>query len=176
VELLAVLIAHHHGASSAAIGVAFAIVGAGGVASAILARPLRGRLSARWSVLSEPWFAVVFVPVLLLARSALVIGIVVAVMFLPVALSSSVVVGQRLALTPDYLRGRVQASASFIAGSIGWIGPLAVGALFQGTGETTTVLALAGWTLAVAVAATLSEGLRQLPGIQTTREDKQRLS
>lgn len=163
VELLAVLIARHHGASSAAIGVAFAIIGAGGVASAILARPLRRRLSTRWSVLSEPWFAVVFVPVLLLARSALVIGAVVAVMFLPLALSSSVVVGQRLALTPDHLRGRVQASASFIAGSIGWIGPLAIGVLFQDAGETTTVLSLTGWTLAVAVAATRSGGLRQPP-------------
>ncbi|MGH2892040.1 MAG: MFS transporter, partial [Solirubrobacteraceae bacterium] len=37
VELLAVLIARRHGASSAAIGIAFAIVGGGGVASALLA-------------------------------------------------------------------------------------------------------------------------------------------
>jgi Transmembrane secretion effector len=163
VELLAVLIARHYGASSAAIGVAFAIIGAGGVASAALARPLRDRLTPRWSVLCEPWFAVAFVPLLLLCRSALPIGGVVAVMFLPLALSSSVVVGQRLALTPDRLRGRVQASASFIAGSIAWIGPLAVGVLFQEAGETTTVLTLAGWTLAVAIAATLSRGLRQIP-------------
>ncbi len=163
VELLAVLIARHHGASSAAVGIAFAIIGAGGVASAGLAGPLRRRLPARWSVLAEPWFAVVFAPVLLLAHSAPFIGITVAVMFLPLALSSSVVVGQRLALTPDHLRGRVQASASFIAGSIGWIGPLAVGVLFQEMGEATTVLTLASWTLVVAVAATLSGGLRQLP-------------
>jgi hypothetical protein len=156
--------------------VAFAIIGAGGVAGAILARPLRGGLSTRWSVLCEAWFAVAFVPVLLLTGSALAIGIVVAVMLLPLALSSSVVVGQRLALTPDHLRGRVQASASFIAGSIGWAGPLAVGALFQATGETATVLALAGWTLAVAIAATLSAGLRQLPDIQTSTDDEQGLS
>jgi MFS family permease len=171
VELLAVLIARHHGASSAAVGVAFAIIGAAGVASALLARPLRRRLSPRWSVLSEPWFAVVFVPVLLLAQSAAVIGIVVAVMFLPMALSSSVIVGQRLALTPPHLRGRVQASATFIAGSIAWIGPLAVGALFQDAGETTTVLALAGWTLAVALAATCSGGLRQPPSSQPGGDD-----
>ncbi len=163
VELLAVLIARHHGASSAAIGVAFAIIGAGGVASALLARPARHRLPARWSVLCEPWFAAALVPVLLVARSALVVGIVVAIMLMPMALSSSVVVGTRIALTPDHLRGRVQASASFIAGSIGWIGPLAVGQLFQHAGETITVLALAGWTLSIAVAATLSRGLRQLP-------------
>lgn len=172
VELLAVLIAAHHGASSAAIGMAFAIVGAGGIASALLARPLRRRLSTRWSVLSEPWFAVAFVPFLLLARSALLIGAVVAIMFLPMALSTSVVVGQRLALTPDHLRGRVQASASFIAGSIGWIGPLTIGVLFQDVGETTTVLTLAGWTLAIAIAATCSRSLRQAPAIQPTADER----
>jgi predicted MFS family arabinose efflux permease len=170
VELVAVLIARRHGASSAAIGIAFAIMGAGGVASALLARPLRERFSMRWSVLLEAWFAAAFVPVLLLVRSALLIGITVAVMFLPVALSSSVIVGQRLALTPDRLRGRVQASASFIAGSIGWIGPLAVGALFQNAGETPTVLTLAGWTLAVAIAASCTRGLRQPPGALRTRD------
>jgi len=164
VELLALLIARRYGASSAAIGAAFAIMGAGGVASAALARPLRRRLTSRWSVLCEPWFAVAFVPMLLLCHAALPIGVVVAVMFLPMALSSSVIVGQRLALAPDHLRGRVQASASFIAGSIAWSGPLVVGVLFQEAGETTTVLTLSGWTLAVAIAATLSGGLRQLPG------------
>lgn len=162
-ELLAILIARHHGASSAAIGVAFAIIGAGGVASALVAGPARRRLGARWSVLGEPWFAVAFVPVLLVAHSALLIGIVVAIMLMPMALSSSVVVAQRIALTPDHLRGRVQASASFIAGSTGWVAPLAVGQLFEHAGETATVLALGGWTMAVAVGATLSRGLRQLP-------------
>ncbi len=168
VELLAVLIARHHGASPAAVGAAFAIIGAGGVASAALARPLRRLLTPRWSVLCEPWFSVAFVPMLLFCRSALAVGVVVAVMFLPIALSSSVVVSQRLALAPDHLRGRVQASASFIAGSIAWLGPLAAGVLFQEAGETAAVLALSGWTLAVAVAATLSRGLRQVPsGPQT---------
>jgi MFS family permease len=163
VELLAVLIARRHGVSSAAIGVAFAVIGAGGVASALLARPLRRRFSMRWSVLLDPWFSAAFVPVLLLAKSAILIGVVVAVMFLPLAASSSVIVGQRLALTPDRLRGRVQASASFIAGSIGWIGPLTVGALFQTAGETATVLTLAGWALAVAIIASCTRGLRTPP-------------
>lgn len=170
VELLAILIARHHGASSAAIGVAFAVIGAGGVASALVARPARHRLSARWSVLAEPWFAAALVPVLLVVHSAILVGAVVAVMFMPLALSSSIVVGQRIALTPDHLRGRVQASASFIAGSIAWIGPLAVGQLFQHAGETATVLVLSAWTLGVALAATLSSGLRQLPGSEASHQ------
>jgi hypothetical protein len=102
-------------------------------------------------------------------------GAVVAVMFMPLALSSSVVVGQRIVLTPDHLRGRVQASASFIAGSIAWAGPLAVGQLFQTVGETTTVLVLAAWTGGVALAATLSRGLRQLAGSEASHQQPEGL-
>ncbi len=160
VELLGVLVARRHGASSAAIGLAFAIVGAGGLAGALLAGPLRRRMSSRWAVLTEVWFDVILMPVLLLCRSGLAVGCTIAVMLLPMALSSGVVVGQRLALTPDHLRGRVQASASFLAGTIAWLGPLAVGIIFQSAGEAAAVLALTGWTLVVALGATLTKGLR----------------
>jgi predicted MFS family arabinose efflux permease len=163
VELLGVLIARHHGASSAAVGVAFAIVGAGGVLSTLIAGWLRRRLTPRSAVLSEVWFAVICVPALLLCRSALAVGVVLGIQFLPLALSSSVVVGGRLALTPSHLRGRVQASAAFISGAVAWAGPLAIGLLFQNAGETSTVLALFGWTALVAVGGTLSRGFRQVP-------------
>jgi hypothetical protein len=163
VELLGVLVARHHGASSAAIGLAFAIAGAGGIVSALVAGPMRRRVSSRWAVLAEPWFDVIFMPVLLLCRSGVAVGCVIAVMFLPMALSSGVVVGQRLALTPDHLRGRVQASASFLSGTIAWLGPLAVGIIFQSAGETAAVLAVTGWTLVVALGATLAKGFRLGP-------------
>lgn len=163
VLLLGVLVARHHGASSAAIGVAYAIVGAGGIVGATLAGPLRRRLGTRWSAVCEPWFSVVFVPLLLLCHSAVAVGVVLGLSMMPIALSSSVVVGHRLTLTPDHLRGRVQAAASFVAGSLAWLGPLVIGVLFQEGGEAVAVLSLAGWALAVALAATLSRGLRQAP-------------
>lgn len=164
-ELLAILVARHHGASSAAIGVAFAIAGLGGLCGAGLAGPLRRRVRTRVAVLAEAWTAVLLVPCLLLCRSALAVGVVVAGMFLPMALSSSVVVGQRLTHTPEPLRGRVQASASFISASIAWAGPLAVGVIFQSAGETAAVLALSAWTVLAAGVATLSGGLAAVPGV-----------
>jgi MFS family permease len=142
VTLLGVLVARHHGASSASIGLGYAIVGVGGVISAVLAGPSRRRLSTRLAVLGEPW-----------AHA----------LFLPMALSTSVVVGQRLALTPDRLRGRVQAASAFISASISWAGPLAIGFVFQAAGETAAVLGLAGWAAVVALGATVSRGLRQPP-------------
>lgn len=165
VELLGLLIARRAGASSAAIGGAFAIIGAGGVVSAVVAGPLRRRLSARWAVLAEPWFYALLMPLLLVLRSAPAIGILIALMFLPLTVSSSVIVGRRLALTPDRLRSRVQASASFVGGSISWIGPLAVGLLVQYAGETAAVIGLSAWALAVAGAATVAPGFRTIPEI-----------
>ena len=52
---LAILLAKHHGASSAAVGVMFAIVGAGGVLGAIAAAPIRRRLTARTVIAGEEW-------------------------------------------------------------------------------------------------------------------------
>lgn len=163
-QLLGVLIARHHGASSAAIGVAYAIVGVGGVVSSLIAGGLRRRLNPRWAVLAEAYMAVVCIPLLLLCRSALAVGFVLGVQVLPMAVSSSIVVGGRLALTPAPLRGRVQAAAAFISGAVAWAGPIAIGVLFQDAGETAAVLALVGWTALVALAGTLSQGFRMAPG------------
>ena len=61
-ELLGLLIARHHGASSSAIGGAFAVVGAGGLLGAAVAGPLRRRVSTRVGVLAEIWFDAVLTP------------------------------------------------------------------------------------------------------------------
>lgn len=170
-ELLALLIARHHGASSAGVGVAFAIIGAGGISGAAIAGPLRRRLSGRWAVLAEPWVDAVLLPLLLVAHSPVAIGLVVGATFVPMTLSSSVVVGRRLALTPDPLRGRVQASANFMGSSISWLGPLAVGLLFQYAGERAAVLVVSGWALAIAAAATLAPALRSVPDVPEVAAD-----
>jgi MFS family permease len=169
VELLALLIAKRHGASAAAIGGAFAIVGVGLLAGAAIANPLRARLSARWAVLAEPWFYALLTPLFLLAHTPVVIGLLVAVMFLPLTLSSSTIVGRRLAVTPDHLRSRVTASATFMSGSLTWLGPLAIGTLVQYAGATTAVLALTAWSFMIAVAASLAPGLRSIPDVVAPR-------
>ena len=165
IELLALLIARRHGASSAAIGGAFAVAGVGLLAGAALAGPVRRRVSARWAVLAEPWFYALLAPLFLLAHRPVAIGLLVAAMLLPLTLSSSVLVGRRLALTPDHLRSRVQASASFLGSTLAWTGPLAIGILVQYAGESAAVLTLSGWSVAIAVAATLAPALRTVPDV-----------
>ena len=161
--LLAILLARHHGASSAAIGVMFAIAGAGGVAGALLAGPLLKRVSLRTALLGGNWLLAAGAPALLLAHSAIVIGVVIAVSELLAPLVNALVSGARVAATPDELQGRVQAGAMTISMSIGWLGPLAVGLVFGAAGPTTTVLVVFGWALGLAIATTFVRSLRGGP-------------
>ncbi|HWD65252.1 MAG TPA: MFS transporter [Solirubrobacteraceae bacterium] len=161
--LLAILLARHHGASSAAVGVMFAIVGTGGMLGAVLAAPARRRFSVRAVIVGEDWVLVLCVLLLLVAHSAWVIGLLVAAAEFSTPIGNSMVGGSRVALTPDHLQGRVAAVSSGLAMSLTWLGPLAVGFAFQSSGATTAILMVAGWTLALAVAATMAPAIRRGP-------------
>jgi predicted MFS family arabinose efflux permease len=161
--LLAILLAKHHGASSAAVGAMFAIVGAGGFLGAILAGPVRRRLTPRAVIAGEEWVLLGSVLLLFLVHNALLIGLLVAAAELVTPTGNSLVAGSRVAATPDRLQGRVAAGSAMVGMSLGWLGPLGVGLAFQHAGATTTILIVGAWTLALAIAATLAPALRAGP-------------
>ena len=163
IELLGILVARHHGASSAAIGGAYALVGVGAILGAVVAGPVRRRVSTRVGVLGETWAEALLAPGLFVVHAPLLIGALIGTMLVPMTVSSSIIVGTRLTLTPDRLRGRVQASSGLISSSLAWLAPLSIGVLFQYTGETTTVAVACGWMLLVAVGSTVSRSLRDAP-------------
>jgi MFS family permease len=162
--LLAILLARHHGASSAAIGAMFAIAGAGGVAGALLAGPLLKRVSLRTALLSGNWLLAAGAPLLLLVHSAILIGVVIAIAELLTPLTNAIVSGARVAATPDELQGRVQAAATGVSMSIGWLGPLMVGIVFSAAGPAATVLLAFGWAVGLALVTTFVPSLREGPG------------
>ena len=166
--LLAILLAKHHGASSAAVGAMFAIVGAGGLLGAILAGPIRRRLTARSVIAGEQWILLGSVLLLLIVHNALLIGVLVAAAEFGTPISNSLVAGSRVAVTPNRLQGRVNAISAGVSMSLAWLGPLAVGFTFQNAGPSTTVIIVAAWTLGLAVAATITPALRAGPPIQPT--------
>ena len=161
--LLAILVAKRHGASSGAIGAMFAIVGAGGLLGATVAGSLSRRMAPRTALVLESWLIACLIPVLFVVHAAILIGLIVAGVESLTPLANAVVGGRRIALTPDHLRGRVQAAAVLSTMSLAWTGPLAVGFLFQHTGPTTTVAVVSGWTAVLAVATFGARGLRQPP-------------
>jgi predicted MFS family arabinose efflux permease len=161
--LLAVLLAKQHGASSAAVGAMFAIVGVGGLLGASLASPLRRALTARQMIVGEQWLLLAVVLALLIAHNALLIGLLIAAAEFVTPPTNSVVAGSRVAATPDHLQGRVQAAATLLTMSLAWLGPLAVGFAFEHAGPTATVLAVATWVLGLAILAALAPALRHGP-------------
>jgi MFS family permease len=150
--LLIVIVAKRHGASPAAVGAMLAIAAAGGLLGTLMAPALQRRWRPRAALLAETSLTALAIPMLLVAHSPVLLGLIVglAEVFTPV--TNSMVAGSRVALAPDALQGRVQAAATVISFAAGWAGPLAVGILVQDSGVTTTVLVLAGWALAMAVA------------------------
>ncbi len=162
-DLLVILVAKHYGASSAGVGLMFAVMGFGGVAGSLLAGRASGWLSARWSIALEPWVGLAVVPLLLVVHSPLGIGLLGAVYFITTPLSSATIHSRRVAFTPDELQGRVQAGAGLIASSLGWLGPLAVGAVFSAGGPTAAILMVTAWALVVVIGISLSASLRDPP-------------
>ena len=138
----------------------FAIAGAGGVAAALLAGPLLGRVSVRTALLTGNWLLVAGAPALLLVHSAFLIGMVIALAELLTPLVNAIVSGARVAATPDELQGRVQAAATALSMSLGWLGPLAVGVVFAAAGATATVMLALGWALCLALLTTFVPSLR----------------
>lgn len=158
--LLAILLARRDHASPALIGAMLSVVGGFGLFGAILAGAIRRRTSVRAIVIGEQWVLLGAVLLLLVARNPLLIGALVGLAEFSTPAANAVVAGSRVAAAPDHLQGRVQAAASTLAMSLAWLGPLAVGALFEGSGATATTLVMACWTLAMALAATLAPSIR----------------
>ncbi len=159
--LLAILLARHDHASSATIGAMLAIVGVGGLLGAILAGPIRRRVSTRVVIMGENWLVLGAILLLLLVHNALLIGAVVGAAEFIAPLVNSVVAGSRIAAAPDHLQGRVQAVATTMSMSLAWLGPLAAGYLFQHSGSSITLLVGAGWIFALAVATCCSPAIRR---------------
>ena len=164
--LLAILLAKQNGASSQAIGVLFALVGAGGLLGAVLAGPLRRRMRARTALVGEAWLMACVLPLLFVTHAAPLIGLVVAAAEFPTPLTNSFVSGHRVAATPDRLQGRVQAAGTLTSMSLAWLGPLVIGFVFQRAGSSATVLLVCGWAVLLAVVTTSLPALRAGPPVR----------
>lgn len=163
--LLVVVLAKQHGASAPLVGVMLGIAAAGGLLGALLAPMLQRALSPRLVLIGESWMLALAIPWLLLAHNAILLGVIVAAAELITPVTNSIVVSYRVALTPDRLQGRVQAASTLVSFSFGWLGPLLVGFLLQGSGATATILALTGWALLLAAGASCSQAFRNPPTI-----------
>jgi hypothetical protein len=164
VLLVIVVAGKRHGLSGGEIGALLAAFGACTLLGSLVSPFFRRALSMRAVLLLELWAwlgtvaFLVWPNVFVLTASILPLAVT-----LPV--TDSVVVGYRIAITPDRMLGRVESVRSNIALLVAPLGPLTAGFLLESLSERVTVAVFACCGLVLAVWGTLSPSIRQAPSL-----------
>ena len=160
--LVVMVVGRRQGLSSGAIGLLLALFGLGVLAGSLASPLFRRALSTRAILLLELWtWTGSFLFVLRPDVFVLVVSILPCAIAIPV--TDSVVIGHRLAITPDRLVGRVESVRSTLALLIAPLGPLAAGVLLGVVSARATVAVFAGLGLVLALWGTLSPAIRAAP-------------
>jgi hypothetical protein len=167
--LVVIVVGRREGLSSSEIGGLVAAFGAALLAGALLSPLLRRWLSVRAIILLELWTALgsglflVWPTVWVLVAGMLPQAIV-------IPATDSVVVGYRVAVTPDRLLGRVESVRSNLARLIDPLGPLAAGLLLSVTSARVTVACFVGWSGALLARGMASPAIRAAPSLNELDE------
>lgn len=167
--LVLIVLARDGGATPAMIGVMLAGAGVGGVAGSLLAPRLERRLSMKRIVIGANWVWAAFLPLMLLSQEPLWLGGIFALMAFVGPVWNVAIGAYQLTITPDRLLARVTSAETLLAYGAIPIGSLAAGLLLEAAGPRGATVALAAGMLAVAVAATLSAGIRAAPSLADAR-------
>jgi Transmembrane secretion effector len=159
-NIVLVVRAREHGASAASIGLLFALMGVGGLLGSLAAPAIGRRVSVPVIVIGAFWVEAALVASFALTYDPYMLGVLAALAIFPSPAWNAVVVGARLTLTPDRLRGRVNSGARLLSGSMLPLGALAGGLLAGAVGTTTTLLVFAAWQALVAAATLSARSLR----------------
>jgi transmembrane secretion effector len=163
--LVVVVVGRRQGLSAGEIGVLTAGVGAGTLVGSLASPLFRKALSVRTILLLElwtwlgSWAFVIWPNAYALAASLTLFGFA-------APITDSVVIGYRLAMTPDRLIGRVESVRTNISLLIAPLGPLAAGVLLETTTARITVALLAAVGVALALWGTLSPSIRNAPSLR----------
>jgi predicted MFS family arabinose efflux permease len=157
------------GASAALVGAMFALLGAGAILGALVAPAVVRRLPAKFLIVGSLWLWAVYPLVLVTLPSALAIGVVAGVVSITGPIFNVVLSAYRYALVPDRLQGRVGSVVLLVAWGTIPLGSISAGFLLEGFGAVTSMLVLAAVSFAVAVGATLTRTVRNVPPVEELR-------
>jgi predicted MFS family arabinose efflux permease len=160
--LAIVVVGDRQGLSGGQIGLLLAAFGACLLAGSLLSPLARRVLPTRAILLLELWtwlgcgLFVIWPDAYVLAAAMLVSAVA-------IPITDSVVIGHRLAITPDRLVGRVESVRAGLAQLITPLGPLVAGALLSTVSERAAIAVFAAFGLVLALWGTLSSAIRNAP-------------
>ncbi|MFF7651509.1 MFS transporter [Streptomyces sp. NPDC007983] len=160
--LVVIVLAGTRGVPSGEVGVMAAMLGVGGVAGALAAPVLHGRLGAYRAIVAVFWALTVLTPVAALVHSGYLTGVLFALMALFPPTANTAIMTEQLLRTPDELRGRLTSVLALACGAAGAAGPALGGLLTQALPGDRAILVCSAGMAAAAVLATASPTLRGL--------------
>ncbi|MET8945254.1 MFS transporter [Streptomyces sp. NPDC004542] len=162
--LVTIVLATDVGASSAGVGLMVGVAGGGGVLGSLAAPWFARRVALGALVIGANWAWAVLMGVIALSRDPFTLAAAYAAMWFVGPLWNVALGSYQLVITPDRLRGRVLAGMSTLSNGALPIGSLLGGLLLDSAGARTTALALAGWMVLIAGAASLARSVRATSG------------
>jgi MFS family permease len=164
VLLVIVVAGRRHGLSGGEIGLLLAAFGLCTLLGSLVSPFLRRVLSMRAILLLELW-AWLGTVAFLVCPNVYVLTASILPLATTLPVTDSVVVGYRIAITPDRILGRVESVRSNIALLVAALGPLAAGFLLASFSARATVAVFTTCGLALAVWGTLSPSIRKAPSL-----------
>lgn len=166
VILIAVVVAQRQGASSAQIGLILGVGGVGATLGSLLSPLVQRRFSFGVAITAICWCNALLFLLLVAARMPLTLALGLFVLLLVGPSYDTVQFSYRLALIPDGLQGRVNSVFRMIATTIQPLALALTGWLLEYTGSTTTILAIGGWLVMLAIITSLNAHVRSAPPLE----------
>jgi hypothetical protein len=164
VFLVIVVVGKRQGLGGGEIGLLFAAFGGATLLGSLLSPLVRRLCSMRTIIWFELW-ASLTIAAYLAWPSVYVLAAGTLPQALAIPVTNSVVVGYRVAVTPDRLLGRVESARSAVSLAIAPLGPLVAGLLLSAVSARATVACFLAFCVGLLAWGTLSPAIRHAPSL-----------
>jgi MFS family permease len=167
--LILIVRAKELGASAALVGAMLGLLGVGAIVGALVAPPVARRVPARFVIVGCLWLWTLYPLALVALPNALALGLVAGIVSISGPIFNVALSAYRYALVPDRLLGRVGSVILLVAWGTIPAGSISAGFLLEAFGARTSMLVLAAVSFAVALGATLTRTVRNVPPAEELR-------
>jgi predicted MFS family arabinose efflux permease len=165
VMLSVIVVARGRGATAAETGLIYSFIGIGALLGALVAARAQRHFSPKTIIIGTTWVFAALIAAIAIPGPPIIIGPIIGVAAFTVPTLTVLVATYELSLIPDRLLGRVESVILLLAwGSIPF-GSLIAGSLLEWLGFTPALLTLGGLMGLVALAATVSPAIRDIPAL-----------